>query len=137
MRLVHRRQKVIRNTSFYGISPEKALLVGVELKGSKEGWSLEDSLEELAVLTESAGAMVVGSISQRIEKHTHYYVGKGKLEEIYRLSRDIQADMVIFDGELTPTQQRNLEQSLDIIPFKSKMPISSPTSSPVIESKKI
>ncbi len=75
---------------------------------------MEDSLEELAVLTESAGAEVVGSISQRLDKHTHYYVGKGKLEEIHRLSRDVRADMVIFDGELTPTQQRNLEQSLDI-----------------------
>ena len=57
---------------------------------------------------------MVGSVSQRIAKHTHYYVGKGKLDEIFKLSRDVEADMVIFDGELTPTQQRNLEQSLNI-----------------------
>lgn len=76
-------------------------------------WAVEDSLQELAELARSAGANVVGSVSQRLERPTHVYLGKGKLEELQRTIKEQQIDMVITDDELTPTQQRNLENALD------------------------
>ena len=74
---------------------------------------MEDSLEELAQLADTAGAQVVGTISQRLNRHTHTYLGKGKLEELAALAQH-QADVVILDDELTPTQQRNLENALKV-----------------------
>ena len=70
-------------------------------------------MEELAELARSAGAEVVGSMTQRVDRPTHTYVGKGKLEELKRRAADIGAGTVICDDELTPTQQRNLENALD------------------------
>ena len=92
--------------------PERAILVAVELKGRDELWSLEDTLGELRHLTESAGAEVVGTVFQRSERLTPTYVGKGKLEELREQVRESSADVVIFDDELTPTQQRNLEAAI-------------------------
>ncbi|MCZ6865931.1 MAG: GTPase HflX [Dehalococcoidia bacterium] len=91
---------------------ERALLVGAQLKGSSSLWSLESSLEELAQLARTAGAEVVTTVAQRLEKSTPYYLGKGKLEEIKDLKAERHCDLVIFDDELTPTQQRNLERAL-------------------------
>ena len=91
---------------------ERALLVGVQRKGAGGPWSLQASLEELAQLADTAGAEVVASVSQRLEKRTPLYVGEGKLEEIRELKHELEADVVIFDDELSPTQQRNLEQKL-------------------------
>ena len=71
-------------------------------------------MEELGQLAYTAGAEVVGSLSQRLQKATHTYVGKGKLEEIQALREDLEADVVIFDDELTPGQQRNLEDALKV-----------------------
>ena len=91
---------------------ERAILVGVELRGRRGAWSVRDSLAELAELARSARALVVGSLSQRIDKPTHVYLGKGKLEELQRLIYAKRAGTVICDDELTPTQQRNLEKAL-------------------------
>ena len=77
-------------------------------------WSLEDSLEELEQLTRSAGAQVVGTLTQRLEKFTHTYLGKGKVEELGAMQGDLRANVLIFDDELTPTQQRNLEAALEV-----------------------
>jgi GTP-binding protein HflX len=77
-------------------------------------WSLDDSLEELGQLARSAGARVVGTLTQRLEKFTHTYLGKGKVEELGAMQGDLQANVVIFDDELTPTQQRNLEAALEV-----------------------
>ncbi|MBI4297730.1 MAG: GTPase HflX, partial [Chloroflexi bacterium] len=96
------------------IRPERAILVGVEIKGAPRLWTLDDSLEELGLLARTAGAEVVSTLTQRLDRRTHSYVGKGKLEEVQVLRDDLQADVVIFDDELTPTQQRNLEQALDV-----------------------
>ena len=93
---------------------ERAILVGVEIKGSPHLWTVEDSLVELGLLARTAGAEVVSTLIQRLDKRTQTYVGKGKLEEIQSLRDDLHADVVIFDDELTPTQQRNLEQALDV-----------------------
>ncbi len=94
---------------------EKALLVGVEIKGERNGWSLEGSVEELGQLARTAGAAVVGSMTQRLAAPTPaYYIGKGKLEELASLRGKVGYNLVIFDDDLTPAQQRNLEQMLDV-----------------------
>ena len=75
-------------------------------------WDLQDSLGELAFLADTAGVEVVGQVSQRLDKPTHHYLGPGKLEELKDLVADTECDTVVFDDELTPTQQRNLENAL-------------------------
>ena len=86
--------------------------MGVQVKGRGGSWRLDDSLAELADLATGAGAEVVDTMPQRIPKQTPYYVGKGKLEELASLRRADVFDTVICDEELTPTQQRNLENAL-------------------------
>jgi len=66
----------------------------------------------LAYLAHTAGAVVVGRVTQHSNRLTTTYVGKGKVEEIKDLVEEQQANVVIFDDELTPTQQRNLEDGL-------------------------
>ena len=88
---------------------ERAILVAVEVKGRDQLWTLDDTLSELQHLTESAGADVVATLQQRADRLTPTYIGKGKLEELQELIEEKSASVVIFDDELTPTQQRNLE----------------------------
>ena len=92
---------------------ERALLIGTN-NGNRVDWEAEDSLEELSRLTETAGARVEKTIVQELKKvDASLFIGKGKVEEVkdYVSSHDI--DVVIFDDELTPTQQRNLEESFN------------------------
>lgn len=91
---------------------ERAILVGVELRWRRGPWMLKDSLAELGELARSARAIVVGTVSQRMDRPTQVYLGKGKLEELKRLIYVKRASTVICDDELTPTQQRNLENAL-------------------------
>jgi GTP-binding protein HflX len=91
---------------------ERVLLVGVQLKRRSGAWTADDSMAELAELARSAGAEVVGSMAQRVDRPTQTYVGKGKLEELKRRAAESGAGTVICDDELTPTQQRNLENAL-------------------------
>ena len=94
---------------------ERAFLAGVDIKGARDTWSLEDSLEELAQLADTAGAEVVGALVQRLTRpNVAYYLGKGKVEELADLRREVGYDVVVFDDELSPTQQRNLEQALEV-----------------------
>jgi len=94
---------------------EQALLVGVGSKVSNHDWSVTDSLEELSHLTKTAGATVVGTLTQKLDapSPTHY-IGKGKIGELVSLKEQTQYDMVIFDDELSPRQQRNLEEALGV-----------------------
>lgn len=97
-----------------GINRERALLIGTR-RGTQSGWEVSDSLEELALLAETAGACVVDTMVQELKKvDASLLIGSGKAEEIRKVvsSRDI--DLVIFDDDLTPTQQRNLEQIFDV-----------------------
>lgn len=84
-------------------------------KGGADRWSAEDSLEELAQLANTAGADVVGKIIQRlpVPSKTHY-LGKGKLDELLSLKSSVNYDVVVFDDELSPLQQRNLEELLQV-----------------------
>ena len=84
------------------------------LKGGEELWGLDDTLNELAYLARTAGAQVVDRITQRSGRLTPTYLGKGKVQEVKEKVAERQADVVIFDDELTPTQQRNLEDALDV-----------------------
>jgi GTP-binding protein HflX len=93
-----------------GQAPEQALLVGLA-RASQDGSA---SLEELARLAETAGARVVGVVAQhRTRPDPATCVGRGKVEEIRALAAAHGADLVIFDEELSPAQQRNLERALD------------------------
>jgi GTP-binding protein HflX len=88
---------------------ERALLVGIERPES--AWPLAESLAELERLTSTAGAEVVATISQKLESpHPKTFIGSGKAEEVAGLCRSLSADMVIFDDELSPSQQTNLEK---------------------------
>ncbi|HXK33461.1 MAG TPA: GTPase HflX, partial [Dehalococcoidia bacterium] len=102
------------------LEPERAHLVGVQRTGERDGWRAESSMEELALLVRTAGAEVAGMSLQRLESpNPATYVGKGKLEEIKALRRRSPEDgggytMVVFDDELSPSQQKNLESALDV-----------------------
>ncbi len=88
---------------------ERAITVGVERPDSE--WSLESSLAELERLVNTAGAEVVASTQQRLNSiNPRTFVGSGKAEEIADLCRAYAADLVVFDDELTPSQQSNLEK---------------------------
>ena len=92
---------------------ERALLVSAQVFRRREALPMRASLAELADLARTAGAKVVGSITQRLSKPTHYYLGKGKLEQLKKAVAAKRIDSVICDDELTPTQQRNLERALE------------------------
>jgi len=94
---------------------ERAFLVGVGSKTSNNDWSVTDSLKELSYLTKTAGASVVGMLTQNLNAPSPiYYIGKGKIEELISLKEQTQYDTVIFDDELSPRQQRNLEEALEV-----------------------
>ncbi len=90
------------------------MLVGVEIRGQHRALSPSESLDELAQLATTAGATIEGVVTQRLQRRTPYYVGKGKLEEIRDLVGARSADLVVLDDELNPTQQRNLENVLRV-----------------------
>lgn len=94
---------------------ERALLVGVELKASANSWPIDSSLEELSFLAQTSGAEVVGKLAQKLEKPSAtHYVGRGKLEEVISLKQQYPYTVVIFNDELSPRQQRNLEDALKV-----------------------
>ncbi|MEE9215807.1 MAG: GTPase HflX [Anaerolineales bacterium] len=93
---------------------ERALLVGVEIRGAENILSLDASLAELALLADTAGLSVVGETRQRLQRpHPKTYVGSGKVKEIRALAEETLADVVLFDEELSPRHQRELEKEFD------------------------
>lgn len=91
---------------------EKIILVGVVFPSARVE-DVEESLDELALLVDTAGAEVVSRVTQRrTEPDAATYVGKGKAEELHDLSEALDVDTVVFDDELSPAQQRNLEKIL-------------------------
>ena len=91
---------------------EKIVIVGVVLPGTTEE-EIEEHLDELAQLIDTAGADVVERVVQRrSEPDPATYIGKGKAAELHEISEVVDADTVVFDDELTPAQQRNLEKIL-------------------------
>jgi len=106
---------ITRRTILAQTLPERAFLVAVAAKVSADKWPVEDSLNELAQLAGTAGADVVGKLVQRLSSPSKtHYLGKGKLEEVSALKDSVNYDVVIFDDELSPRQQRNLEEALQV-----------------------
>lgn len=90
---------------------ERAVLVGVDRPGST--WPLASSLAELERLVDTAGADVVASTTQKLDApNPRTFVGTGKADEVAELARAHAADLVVFDDELTPSQQANLEKAM-------------------------
>jgi GTP-binding protein HflX len=95
---------------------ERAFLVAAAPKDARGNgaWDVEASLDELAMLAHTAGADVIGTAMQRVDHpHPATYIGKGKLQEIVAERQEADYTTVIFDDELSPSQQRNLEKELD------------------------
>ena len=91
---------------------EKIILVAVALPGDDDE-IVNDSLDELSLLIDTAGADEVGRMVQRRDSPDHtWYIGKGKAEELRQLCLALDADTVVFDNELSPAQQYNLEKLL-------------------------
>lgn len=99
---------------FYPDQPqESALLVGVELRGQPGRFSVDDSLAELAQLADTAGMRVVGQTYQRIsDPNPATLIGSGKLAEIVELRAELGASAILFDEELSPRQQREIEKAI-------------------------
>ena len=90
--------------------PERCVLVGVELGGGE--WTCEESLDELERLALTDGAVCHGRVVQRLNRpYAKTFLGSGKVEELRELCEAVDADVIIFDDELTPSQQANLEQA--------------------------
>jgi GTP-binding protein HflX len=96
-------------------SVERALLVGVWVRGRNEEWEVRDTLDELAQLAEGAGAEVCGRMLCKQSKiHAGHFIGKGKAEELAMRVLEEDANLVVFDEDLTPAQGRNLEQAIGV-----------------------
>jgi len=94
---------------------ERAFLVGVELRSEKPLISMEDSLGELALLARTVNLEIVGETSQKIDApNPSTLIGTGKVDEIALLAEECLADVVIFDTELSPRHQRELEERFGI-----------------------
>lgn len=93
------------------VKPERAVLVGVEWRQSS--WPVDRSLDELERLADTAGAVVVGRLTQRLDRPVpKSFIGSGKVEELKSLVGRLEADVVIFDEDLTPAQQSHLERAV-------------------------
>ncbi len=95
---------------------ERAVLVGMDYgRQDTLGWTLEDSVEELKQLADTAGALVVAKFLQKRPKpDPAYFIGRGKVRELALFAQQEAIDLVIFDDELSPAQQRNLEQAVGV-----------------------
>ena len=91
--------------------PERAVLVCVDFGG----FDPDSSLDELEELAYTAGAEVIGRMIQKREKPDNAtFIGSGKLEELKEFCQNSEADLLIFDDELTPSQARNVEDAIDV-----------------------
>jgi GTP-binding protein HflX len=89
---------------------EKALLVGVEIRGDAHLLMLQDSLTELALLGDTAGLDIVGQTTQYLDRpNVKTFIGSGKVEEIHSLAEELKANVILFDDELSPRHLRELE----------------------------
>jgi GTP-binding protein HflX len=96
-------------------SQERVFLVGIDLPSSTHRISLDDSLDELEMLTLSSGGKVVGKFTQHLRAiNPAFFIGRGKVEEILQEIRETEPELVVFDEDLSPAQQRNLESAFQL-----------------------
>lgn len=89
---------------------ERAILVGID-RPRTDGWDTEDDLAELRRLADTAGASVVATVTQRLERaNPRTFIGAGKAAEVHDLAVERDATIVIFDDDLSPSQQASLEE---------------------------
>src|SRR5690606_35726605 len=101
------------NTHETNLNPNRALLIGVEVRGSRPPLPVDDSLDELTLLARTAGVEVVDRVVERVSQiDPATFIGSVKLEEVIERVAETNADMVIFDDELSPRHQRELEKRL-------------------------
>ena len=94
---------------------EKALTVGIILPGV-EDLDVKNHLDELNLLADTAGAVVVGSVTQRLSRiNPSFFVGKGKAKQIIDQAKMLNVDLVLFDDELSPAQIKNYHRLADDI----------------------
>ena len=87
--------------------------MGAPLKRPGARRATDDHLRELADLADTAGARVVGELTQQIDRpHPGTYLGKGKLDELRDRVQEADASLVLFDEELSPTQGKNIEDAI-------------------------
>ena len=99
----------------HNIGNSKIILVGVMLSGTAEA-AFESSLDELGRLADTAGGEVVGTLVQRLDSvNAASIIGSGKLSELSDMCKALEADTVVFDFELSPSQIRNISDALDDI----------------------
>jgi GTP-binding protein HflX len=97
----------------FSVRSERAVLVSVDLP--ERHWASDDPLDELRGLATTAGATVVGETTQRRQEvQPATYIGSGKLREVQEQVTTADADVVIFDNDLTPAQVRNLEKATNV-----------------------
>ncbi len=103
-----------KKTPLATVSPrERAFLIGVELHGQEQLLTLDDSLTELSLLCGTAGLEVVGELTQKLDRpNAETYIGSGKVEELKALAEDSLAQVIVFDNELSPRHQRELEKHI-------------------------
>lgn len=101
-----------KNTEPTRLAAERAFLVGVDIYKDRNWFSIEESMEELSLLAETAGLVVVGEATQSLSHpHPDTFIGSGKVQEIISLANETKADLIIFDEELSPRHQWELEKS--------------------------
>lgn len=101
-----------RPISMY-VPPETCVLVGIDT-GEGE-WDIDSSLDELGRLAQTAGAVPVARLTQRLDHPIpKTFLGSGKVQELKELAESLDADVIVFDNELTPSQQANLERLLGL-----------------------
>jgi GTP-binding protein HflX len=92
---------------------ERALLVGAPLKRAGARKAMDEHLRELARLADTAGAIVVGELTQQLDRpHPGTYLGKGKIEELKAMVQEKDVSLIIFDDELSPSQGKNVETAV-------------------------
>ncbi|MGL6073386.1 MAG: GTPase HflX [Fimbriiglobus sp.] len=97
----------------FSVAQEKAIVVSISLPDRP--WKTSDPCDEIRGLAESAGAKIVGEMTQkRHDIQLGTYIGSGKLQELRDLVEGLEADVVIFDNNLSPAQGRNLEKALNV-----------------------
>jgi len=102
-----------KRTSLTTPARERAFLVGVEIHGQSHLLTLEDSLIELSLLCDTAGLEVIGELTQKMDRpNPETFIGSGKVEELKAIAEDSLAQVIVFDNELSPRHQRELEKHI-------------------------
>ena len=102
-------------TASLQVMSERAILIGMEWGRNDSLWTVDDSLEELKQLADTAGATVIKKfIQKRSKPDPAFFIGRGKVQELALYAQQENIDLCVFDDELSPAQQRNIESVMGI-----------------------